>query len=439
MKLQYLFIHSLLLTAMAVSVQAQGFDWTTASAGSMALGGVYLPSQGSVLDALAANPAGLNSVGSRTVDLSITGMFLRGSFSNSVNSNAQLNTGAGAIPYGAFGMPIGHSRWSVGVGVLPELMSISNWNYVDAPGVAGASYGLQKYRSAIIAARGVAGVSFAVNKRLSIGVSASGVYNSNVLETPYVFQSNPALAGLKTQLALRTTGAGWNTSVGVVANPTDRFQFNAAWKSRTTVNSTGDANGNIGVQLAALGLGGARPDFHYLAAVKNILPQSVLAGMSLRVDGRWVFAFQGDWVNWGSAFQSLPVSLSNGNNGDINGLLGTSSIFDRVPLNWHDQYTFHGGVQRLVTESVSLRAGFSHANNPIPASTLLPLTAAIMKNEISTGVGYRHGPWGIDLAYGFDPTVKEHVAQSAILSGEYNNSTTKIGTQSLQLNTSFHF
>jgi len=435
----YLFVKCLAAVSAAASVQGQGFYWGTASARSMALGGLYLPSQGGVIDALAANPAGLAMVGNPSLDLSLTSIFARGSFSNSVNSNVPLNDAPGVIPYGAFGAPIGHSRFSLGLGVVPELVSVSNWNYVDAPGVAGASYGLQKQKSAILAARAVAGVGFALSRKLSLGVTTGAVYNANTLETPYVFQSHPVLAGLKTLLDLHTTGVSWNTSVGLIATPTDRLQFNVAWKSRTTINSTGDANGNIGVQLAAVGLGAARPDFHYFAGVQNILPQSVLAGMNWRVDGRWIFAVQADWVNWKGSFASLPVSLSGGNNADINGLLGTNAIFDRIPLDWKDQYSFHGGIERLLTENIYLRGGYAHSNNPVPASTLSPLTAATMTNQLSTGIGYRRGRWRFDLGYGIDPTTQENVGKTALLSGEYANSKVRIGTQSVALNTSFQF
>jgi long-chain fatty acid transport protein len=440
MKQSYLLVKHLVAFGMAAAcVHAQGFYWNTASASSMAMGGVYLPSQAGAIDALASNPAGLTTLGGRTLDLSLTSVFARGSFSNSVNNNVPLNDAPGVIPYGAFGMPIGHSRFSFGIGLVPELMSISNWSYVDAPGVAGASYGLQKQRSAIVAARAVAGVGFALSRKISVGASVGSVYNSNTLETPYVFQSNPALAGLKTQLDLHTTGMGWNTSVGLIASPTDRLQFNVAWKSSTTIDSTGYANGNIGVQLTDLGLGGARPDFHYSALVHNVLPQSVLAGMNWRVDGHWVFALQADWINWKDSFASLPVTLTNGNNADINGLLGTNGIFDRVPLDWKNQYTFRGGVERFLTENISLRGGYAHANNPVPASTLSPLTAAIMTNQLSTGIGYRHNHWRFDLGYGIDPTTQENVGKTALLSGEYSNSKVRIGTQSLGLNTSYQF
>jgi long-subunit fatty acid transport protein len=317
-------------------------------------------------------------------------------------------------------------------------MSESTWKYADAPGAAGATYGLQKQKSAILAARSVAGVGFALSRAISVGVSVGAVYNSNTLQAPYIFQSHPALAGLKTLLDLHTTGAGWNTSVGVIARPNKTVQLNLAWKSRTVIDSTGDATGNIGQQLAALGLA-ARPDFHYSAAVHNVLPQSVLAGLNWRVDGRWIFGLQADWVNWSDAFASLPVSLTNGNNADINGLLKSNSIFDRVPVNWKDQFSFHGGVERLLTENVSVRGGYAHANNPVPASTLSPLTAAIMTNQLTTGIGYRRGRWRFDLAYAIDPTAQENVAHSGLLSGEYSNSRVRIGTQSVALNTGFQF
>jgi long-chain fatty acid transport protein len=419
-------------------IQAQDFYWSTASARSMALGGVYLPSAGGAIDAMAANPAGLTALSARTIDMSLTSIFASGSFSNSVNTNAPLKDAPGVMPYGAFGTPVGHSRFSVGAGITPELMSVSNWNYVDAPGVGGASYGLQQQKSAILAARISAGVGYAFSRKLAVGVSVGAVYNSNTLDAPYIFQSDPAVAGLKTLVDLHTTGIGWNTSVGVIATPTNGIQFNAAWKSRTVIDSTGDASGNIGTQLAALGLA-AQPAFHYAAAVRNVLPQSVLAGVNFRVDGRWIFALQGDWVNWNDAFTNLPVSLTGGTNPDINGLIGRNSIFDRVPVLWKDQYSVRGGVEYRLTENVALRAGYGFSNNPVPASTLSPLTAAIMTNQLSTGIGYRHGHWRTDLAYGINPSASESVGHSALLSGEYNNSSVRIGTQSLSLNTSFQF
>src|SRR5579872_894398 len=401
-------------------VQAQDFYWNSVGARSLALGGVYVPSSTGALDALATNPAGLSVLSARTLDLSLTGMFARGTFTNSANQNAPMTTSPGVMPYGAFGTPIGHSRFSFGIGVTPELMSVSDWRYVDAPGVAGATYGLQEQKSAILAARSAAGLGISFGPKLAIGATVGVDYNKNTLEAPYIFQQQPVLAGLKTMLDLHTSGMGWNTSVGVIARPSNRLTFGLAWKSRTVISSDGNATGNAGAQFAALGLAGVPAGFRYSANVRNVLPQSMIGSLNWRVNPRWLLAFQTNWVNWQDAFVTLPVSLTNGTNAAINGLLNSTSLNDGVPLNWKDQFSFHGGVERLLTESVSVRGGFAHQNNPVPSSTLSPLTAAIMENQATTGLGYRHGRYRFDLAYSYGFRGRANVNRSSLLSGEYS-------------------
>jgi long-chain fatty acid transport protein len=86
-----------------------------------------------------------------------------------------------------------------------------------------------------------------------------------------------------------------------------------------------------------------------------------------------------------------------------------------------------------------VRGGYGHGNNPVPGSTLSPLTAAIISNQLTTGVGYQRGRARFDLAYSYDLTGHESVGQSALLSGEYSNSQVRAGTQSLTLSTSIQF
>jgi long-chain fatty acid transport protein len=422
----------------AAAAPAQDFYWTDASARSTALGGVYVPSSGDALGALAANPAGLASLGGPALDLSVTTIFARGSFSNSANNGSPLRDSPGALPYGAFGMPIGHSRFSFGVGFVPDLMSVSNWRYVDPPGAGGVTYGLQEQKSAILAGRALAGFSVSFGSKLSLGATVGSDYNSNTLNAPYIFQSQPTLKGLKTLLDLNTSGVGWNTSVGVTTHPSKKVELGVAWKSRTVIDSTGTATGDA-YALFGVPQGSPASTFAYSAAVRNVLPQSALASMSWQANPRWLLAFQTDWVNWGSAFKTLPVTLTNGTNANINGAVGSTTLVDGVPLDWKDQYGFHAGVERLVSESTSLRVGYAHTNNPVPSSTLSPLTAAIMSNQISAGLVYHRGRSHYEAAYSFDPTAQEHVGQSGLLSGEYNNSTVHIGTQYLTLSYSYRF
>jgi hypothetical protein len=75
----------------ATSALAQTFYWTAASARSVALGGVYVPSSSDAVDALATNAAGLTYLSCRTLSLNLNTVLARGSFSNSVNTAAPLS------------------------------------------------------------------------------------------------------------------------------------------------------------------------------------------------------------------------------------------------------------------------------------------------------------------------------------------------------------
>jgi long-chain fatty acid transport protein len=422
----------------AVSASAQDFYWSSASTRSAALGGVYVPSNSDAIGALTTNPAGLTYLSSPTLDLSMSAVFARGSFSNSVNTNSPMTTSPGVIPYGAFGMPIGKSRFSFGVGFAPDLVSVSDWHYVDAPGFAGVTYGMQENKSAILAGRAMAGLSYAFSHKLSVGVTAGADYNSNTLQAPYIFQSQPALAGTKTLLDLHTYGTGYNMSVGVMVEPTKNLDLGVAWKSHTVIVTNGLASGDASALFSALEVS-APSTFAYNASVKNILPQSVNADVAWHVNPRWTLAFQADWVNWSNAFVNLPVTLTNGTNPVINSVAGSSTLVDGVPLNWKDQYSFHGGVERMLTESTSLRFGYAHGNSPVPDGTLTPMTAAIMTNQLSTGLAYHAGRSRFEIAYTYDPTSEQQVGQSNLLAGEYDNSTVKVGLQSLSLGYTFQF
>jgi len=437
LRIRLMFMSSTLLLA-AAGAHGQDFYSNAAGVRATSLGGTYVVSSTDALGALSANPAGLTFLRGENLNLEADVFIPRGSFSNSVNDGAPLKTGTAVVPYGAFGMPIDHSRFSFGVGLIPELASRGDWKYVDAPGVAGATYGLQQQKSAIVNVRAVAGVGFTVNSRLSIGATVGANYNQNTLDAPYVFQTQPVLAGLKTLLTMHTEGVGWNGSVGVIASPTKSVKVGASWKSRTVIDSTGHASGNVSAQFAALGIN-APSAWAYDAAVQNVLPQSVLGDVSWQTSKHWLFALQADWTNWNNAFVNLPVTLTNGTNATVNSLVGSTTLQDSVPLHWKDQYGFHVGAERTLTENTVVRFGYAHANDPVPNSTLTPLTAAIMQNQLTAGFAYNPGRSKWEVAYSIHPTATEHVGTSGLLSGEYDNSTVKVGTQSVQVGYSFRF
>lgn len=417
----------------ASSLVAQDFYWLTTSPRSIGMGGVFAPGATTVADSLAANPAGLGAISRTTVELNLSSFFARGQFSNIANNKSPMTLAPAVMPFGGVATAIGNTGLRLGFGIVPELTAVSQWNYTDAPGTAGVTYGAQKQKAAIVAARLATSIAFNFSSSFIVGFTYGRVYNSNQLVTPYIFQSHPALRGLKTLLDLNTEGYGNNYSIGVMARPRRNMQFGFSWKSNTTIHSTGRAAGNVGLQLAALGITNFEPAFRYDAAVRNRLPQSLLLHSSLQFNPRLLLALQGSWVNWRDAFITLPVALTNGANSDLNSLLNSTAINDGIPLDWNNRFQGAIGIEYSVLENTRLRTGFATGNNPVPSSTLSPLTAAIARHQWTGGLGWRKSRFGFDLAYAFGFNSTARVGRSALLAGEYANSTTRIGIQSFSL------
>ncbi len=122
----------------------------------------------------------------------------------------------------------------------------------------------------------------------------------------------------------------------------------------------------------------------------------------------------------------------------MNGALGTS-FEESIPLNWKSEFVYRGGVEFNVTENIVLRAGYCYGNSPVPNSTLTPMTAAIMQQTVTTGIGYHWGRYQIDAAYQYDFPTAQTIGRSSLDSGEYSNSSIEVGAHTFALTTSVIF
>lgn len=428
--------YMLFTTAMQAQSSAT-FD-NGLSAAALARGSTNATETSSPLDAVEGNPAGLAGVVCPSLDLAAMGLYIDGSFHNAANPNARTRGVAGALPYGAFAIPLRRSLWVFAAAATPEMLVRANWHYYDSPGTGGVSCGYQTQETQIFAVRSSLSLARSLSKRWSAGISLGLVYNLNDLHAPYIFQQQPQLQGLKVLLDLNTHGYGWNGSAGVQFRPANHVRTGLAWKSGTTLRTQGEASGSASALFAALTIP-SDPTYHYHAQVENHLPQAVAAGLSLQAQHHLTLAFQTDYTVWGQAFQNLPVTLTNGTNATINSVAGGDTVKDVVPLHWKSQAAFHLGAEIPMKEKWVVRAGFSHASNPVPSATLSPLTAAIMQNSIAAGAGYTLNRIHLDAAYQAQLPASQDVATSALRAGEYNNSRIRISTDSLTLTTRISF
>ena len=300
------------------------------------------------------------------------------------------------------------------------------------------SYGSQSVESEIIAVRSSVGVARPMGAHWDVGATLGLDYNKNVLNSPYIFQQQPVLAGLKVLLQLHTEGLGWNGSAGLQWHPNSRLRMGAAWKSATDVETHGAADGTASALFTALGVT-ASPLYSYNAEVDNHFPWTLAMGGSWQANHRLLWDLEGDWTAWGNAFHQLPVKLTDGTNPVINSVAGSNALEDFVPLDWHDQATIRTGVETPIGERWTARAGYAYSSDPVPSSTLTPMTAAILRNSIGAGGGWYAGHWRIDAAYQAQLPASESVGTSILKAGEFNDSRVSAMTQSVAITVRKHF
>jgi long-chain fatty acid transport protein len=422
----------------ASTIKAAGLYRDGASARSMALGGTSTAEVRNPVDALFGNPATLSSIAHTTIDLSLNAGFLRGSFDNRDNDHFMIRD-EGLLGSLAVAIPVGPVRF--GFGVNPDIALRDRWRYRDTPGGAdgATTYGMRAQESEIILLRTALGASWQVTPQFSVGASVGLLYNKNQLNAPYIFQSQPVLRSVKTLLDLDTDGYGWNVQVGMVWKPVEALQIGLSYASQAKIVTDGRASGNADVQLTNLGLGAARSDFAYDAEVTNVFPQQVSLGLAWHATPKLTLSAQLDWINWQDSFDTLEVRLRNGNNRDLNGLVGSDKLDDDIPLDWRDQFVIRAGVEYGIDDHWTLRAGYAYGRNPVPARTLTPLTAAIMEHTLCAGVGFRQGRVSVDLAYQWQIPNSVDVGESDLAAGEYADSTVRVSTQWVGLTTSLEF
>ncbi len=416
--------------------------YNDADAREAALGGAAAAQSGSVLSAMDSNPAALASLPNPVAAVTLTGALLRGEFqqpgrSASLRTNAFIANLAVAIP--------APRAWPVrfGLAVLPDLTLDSDWRYFDQPGGLGGttSYGQQDSRSRILSVRTTVGAAVQLTRWLAVGASAGVVYDHNSLHAPYIFQSQRVLAGFKTLLDLEADGYAAAFDFGAQVHPIEKLTLGLSYRPRAVVHTTGSASGNAAAQLQALGGGfeQVNPAFRYDAEVRTELPQRITAGAEWQALDRLRVVVGIDWINWAEAFDQLEIHLKNGSNPAINGVVGSADLTDIAPLRWRDQFVYRAGFEFAVTEALSARAGYSYARSPVPNETLTPLTAAIFEHSVSAGLGYRWGRFRTDFAWQWRLPVTQRVGRSALLAGEFSQTSLTLNAHLLQLTTGVEF
>jgi long-chain fatty acid transport protein len=141
-------------------------------------------------------------------------------------------------------------------------------------------------------------------------------------------------------------------------------------------------------------------------------PDTVSLGIAYRPSEKIVIAVDIDRTMW-STFDSMNIDVKD----EVTdaGFTDTSA-----PLQWRDIWLFKIGAEYKYSDALSLRAGYTYVQTPVPDHTLDPAFSDADMNAVSFGVGYRKGAYLFDFGYSA-AFYEDRTVDNRILSGTYGN------------------
>lgn len=380
--------------------------------------GVFGGTGGDSLATMQLNPAALTRLESNEWTLSGRALIGQGEFRRDGESSSLANE-VGVFPEAAVAWKLPERPLWVGFSLAPVAALQAEWNFEDVPAEgSGVFYPDVGQESGFLAIKANAALAWKINDHWSVGGSVGAIYSRVIFDAPFIFQTNPDLAGAKTDLDLETDGWAFTWDVGAVYQPTPDWTFAARFRPKVDLSNQGDARADFSAELP--GLAGAIAN--YEAASRNVLPLTIGAGFSWDVTEKWKVGGWAEWFRWSSAFDRFGIELSNSSNAGVSAELGTDSPSDQVPLEWEDRLVLALGVEYQLNSAWTARGGWRYGRSPIPTELVTPLNASITEHAVTVGLGWRGEDWRVDASYQIEFGARQDIDVSGFQALEFSNS-----------------
>ncbi len=364
------------------------------------------------------NPAGMANVqGQGLVEVGADGLFTDLHYSNPLNDHASSRQTPWALPFFSFIQRSEDGRFAYGIGLFAPAGFGTDWK-INSPLV-----GLQRYKSIGAQIDILPALAYHITDRLSIGGTIGPGITYAQLTGPFVVQTG-ALQGTPTLINLHAAGVTAAWSVGLQYLLGERTTLGLSYIAQTRYNLHGDADVEV-KQIAFLPVSVYS---RFNADVDVTFPRSLSGGIvhAFGEQMQHLAMLQLMWFDWSDAFNNIGLRLTNSSN-PLVPLLAGPSIQDRFPLNWYDTISVRLGYEYHLDPTQVLRCGFIYHPNPVPNQTLTPYIPATLRYAVSAGYSKQWNNWGFNIAYQYTFGAEQSVDQSALVGGDFNNSS--VGAQ----------
>jgi long-chain fatty acid transport protein len=442
------------------------------------------------------NPAGISFFEKSAVDATFSLMIPELHFTNSLN-NADGKTNYFPLPSLAYVHADEERQITWGFGLFTQGGMGADFT-LNHP-LFGAVQ--QEYHSKLAVMQGGPSIAFKLSPNFSVGVSAQVVYSQMEFKMPYslspstmkgvidpntgmtfgnLFAASPSQGGFGYSEVTAAadmsslTAFGFAGKIGLAYRINEQFTVGLSYTSpssltykngKATMDMTAQMNDAFGKavqgytaqnpgstqqqaqaavmqQFAGMGIDLSKGAIaSYNLESKLTLPQSIGLGASMNATTKLRLVADVEWVNWKNAFDKMHLSLSDGNNSNINRMLGNNGDLSiDFPMDWNNEICFRLGGEYDINPGFTVRAGYAYGNNPIPGETVFPVFPAIVDNHITLGASYRiSSPLTIHAAYELALNKKQMASDQSLIAQEYDNSTSELTEHIFHLSLSWSF
>jgi long-chain fatty acid transport protein len=357
---------------------------------SIAMGGADLAISRDT-SALNLNPAGLTQIGARELDLIGVAVHSdpirhKDSFGNSVENSKDYFAG------GTFG-------YATRLKTIPMTAGIA----VFGQGGAGAQFKhlttafgtTDSMENILRLARLNAGAGYVIDEHWSIGGALVLTYaddKEELFPDTSVFTGDPSTSffgfsvkGLKATGVGAKLGAQYKTGHGVTVG--------AAYTTPTRLKFK---DGHYISNQSSIGAG--MVEYRDAKADGIDLPQELGVGIAIQSTPAFLWSAEIDWINWSNAVKKTTLHVK-----DPDSATPFSSFTFVDHPDWNNQIVYALGLAYSVTDTLTLRAGYNYAKQPVPSQSLSPLLCPIGEQHIGLGLAYHlRKTWRVDFSYLLD-------------------------------------
>ena len=269
-------------------------------------------------------------------------------------------------------------------------------------------------------------------------------------------------------------GTAFGADLGISWKPSPRLRVSASWSPKSTLKMNGgsatmdlssqfntlfgalvqervayhgqtaaQAQATLGQMFAQAGIDLTKGVVgHYKAATQMSVPQTWGVGASYHPAAGWTLALETGWMGWKAAQDTMPFTLTAGDNANLNILMNASPTNNAfsfpMQMKWKDTWIAKAGAERDFG-GYALRAGYAWNQNPVPDNTIFIAFPAIYEQSLMVGATVHMGRLPLDIEVGHALKKSVTGAAKSLIASEYGNSVTDASGWAVTLGTVISF